>query len=163
MHNASYSTEKQINFFDQRLYTGVRTRRIFAFLIDYVLIFLLCIPVAIVIAILGVLTLGFGWTLYAVMFPLVALFYVYKTLGGPKQATKGMQFMDISLQKLDGSPVDGAIAIIHTVLFWCFNALLTPFILLASLFLSQKKTLHDLLLNTVVVRTDQLELITDKH
>lgn len=157
MHNAIYDTEKNINFYDSRLYSGVRTRRIFAFLIDYSIIFLLCIPAAIIIGLLGIITLSLGWALYAVMFPLVALFYVYKTLGGPKQATIGMQLMGISLQRLDSRPIDGAVAIIHTILFWCFNALLTPFILLVTLFNSQKKALHDILLNTVVVRTDFLK------
>lgn len=161
MYNASYdnNTTTHINFYDPRLYYGVRTRRVFAFLIDYFLILLLCIPAAIVIAVLGIITLSLGWMLYAVMFPLVALFYVYKTLGGPNQATLGMQFMGISLQRLDNRPVDGSIAIIHTVLFWAFNALLTPLILLVCLFTSQKKTLHDIFLNTVVVRTDAFNLL----
>ncbi|WP_188824064.1 RDD family protein [Brucella endophytica] len=140
---------------DWRLYQGVRTRRVFAFLIDYILILLLCIPVAIVIAVLGVATLGLGWMLYGIMFPLVALGYVAATLGGPRQATKGMQMMDIKLERLDGKPVDGMLAIVHTVLFWAGNVILTPLILLATLFLDRKRTVHDMLLGTVVVRADR--------
>ena len=46
-------------------------------------------------------------------------------------------------------------AVLHSVLFWALNALLTPFILLASLVLDRKRTVHDWLLGTVVARTDR--------
>ena len=90
---------------DARLYDGVLTKRMLAFVIDYVLIFLLLIPVAIVVALLGVLTLGLGWMLFGVLGPLTALAYVAMTLGGRRQATKGMQWMGIRLERLDGRPV----------------------------------------------------------
>ncbi|MBZ9655228.1 RDD family protein [Phyllobacterium lublinensis] len=137
---------------DWRLYQGVRTSRIFAFLIDYVIVFVLCIPVAVLIAILGVATLGLGWTLYGIMFPAVALGYVATTMGGARQATKGMQMMGLRLERLNGQKVDGLLAVVHTVLFWGLNVVLTPLILLATLFLDRKRTVHDLLLGTVVVR-----------
>lgn len=140
---------------DPRLYAGVRTRRMFAFLVDYILIFLLCIPVAIIVAILGVATLGLGWMLYSIMGPLVALGYVAATMGGKRQATVGMQMMDIKLERLDGRRVDGMLAMVHTVLFWAANVILTPLILLATLFLDRKRTVHDMLLGTVVVRADR--------
>ncbi|WP_420960058.1 RDD family protein [Brucella sp. IR073] len=140
---------------DWRLYQGVRTRRVFAFLIDYIFVLLLCIPVAFIIAILGIVTLGLGWLLYSIMIPLIALPYVALTLGGPRQATLGMRVMDIKLERLDGKPVDGMLAIVHTVLFWAGNVILTPLILLATLFLDRKRTVHDMLLGTVVVRTDR--------
>lgn len=139
---------------DVRAYDGVRTRRVLAFLIDYLLIVLLVIPTAVLVALLGVLTLGLGWMLYGIIGPLVALAYVAFTLGGRRQATKGMQWMGIRLDRLDGRPVDGLLAIVHTVLFWAGNAILTPLVLLATLFTDRKRTLHDLLLGTVVTRTD---------
>ena len=139
---------------DARLYDGVLSKRMLAFVIDYVLIFLLLIPVAIIVALLGVLTLGLGWMLFGVLGPLTALAYVAMTLGGRRQATKGMQMMGIRLERLDGRPVDGLLAMVHTVLFWAGNAILTPLILLATRFTDRKRTLHDLLLGTVVVRSD---------
>ena len=137
---------------DWRMYQGVRTSRIFAFLIDYLIVFILCIPVAIHIGVLGVATFGIGWMLYGIMFPGVALIYIATTLGGPRQATKGMQMMGLKLERLDGQKVDGLLAVVHTVLFWGLNVVLTPLILLATLFLDRKRTVHDLLLGTVVVR-----------
>lgn len=126
-----------------------------AFLIDYVIVFLLCIPVAIVIFILGIITLSLGWALYAIMFPVVALFYISRTLGGPQQATKGMQMMNIKLVRLEGGMVDPMLAIVHSVLFWGLNVVLTPLILLATLVTDRKRATHDLLLGTAVIRSDR--------
>ncbi|QDZ00934.1 RDD family protein [Nitratireductor mangrovi] len=140
---------------DWRVYEGVRSRRVFAFLVDYLIIGLLLIPFAILVFLLGILTLGLGWALFGILGPAVALIYVWNTLGGAGQATLGMQMMGIRLERLDGQRVDGLLAVVHTVLFWAGNAILTPLILLASLFLDRKRTLHDLLLGTVVTRSDR--------
>jgi uncharacterized RDD family membrane protein YckC len=141
---------------DARLYDGVRSRRIFAFLVDYLIVALLMIPFGIVVALLGIVTLGLGWLLFGILFPLVAILYVWMTLGGPEQATVGMRVMGIRLERLDGRPVDGLLAVVHSVLFWAANALLTPLVLLLTLILDRKRTLHDLLLGTVVVRSDRV-------
>lgn len=133
---------------------GVRTRRIMAFVIDYVLIALLILPFGLLVAALGVLTFGFGWALFAVLGPAVALIYVAMTLGGPRQATKGMQMMGVMIERLDGARIDGMTAIVHTVLFWASNAILSPLALVATLFTWRKRTLHDILLGTQVVRKD---------
>lgn len=140
---------------DVRLYDGVRTRRIFAFLIDYLIVALLMIPVGILVALLGILTLGLGWMLFGVLAPLVALVYVWNTLGSRNQATTGMRWMGIRLERLDGGRIDGMTAVVHSVLFWAGNVILTPLVLLATLFLDRKRTVHDLLLGTVVVRHDR--------
>jgi uncharacterized RDD family membrane protein YckC len=134
---------------------GVLTRRVFAFLIDALIVALLSIPVSIVIFFLGVFTLGLGWFLYAIMFPAIAIIYVAFTMGGEAQATVGMRANDIYLARLDGGRIDPITALVHSVLFWAGNVMLTPLILLVSLFADQKRTLHDLLLGTVVVRTSR--------
>jgi uncharacterized RDD family membrane protein YckC len=140
---------------DVRAYDGVRTRRVFAFLLDYLIVGLLSIPFAILIALLGLLTFGLGWALFGILVPAVALIYVWSTLGGRNQATVGMRMMGIRLDRLDGRPVDGLLAVVHSVLFWAGNVVLTPLILLVSLFADRKRTLHDLLLGTVVTRSDR--------
>jgi uncharacterized RDD family membrane protein YckC len=156
METRAFDGEIIVNRLDDvRLYEGVRTRRVFAFLMDYVIVLLLMIPFAILVALLGLFTLGLGWMLFSVLFPAVALVYVWSTLGGPRQATSGMQAMSIRLERLDGGQVDGMLAVVHTVLFWAGNVVLSPLILLATLFLDRKRTVHDLLLGTVVVRSDR--------
>lgn len=139
---------------DWRLYEGVRSRRVIAFILDYIFIGLLLVPAAIFVFILGVATLGFAWLLFLFLGPIVALLYVAITLGGENQATPGMRITGIRLERIDARPTDGLLAIVHTVLFWAGNAVFTPLILLATLILDRKRTVHDLLLGTVVVRDD---------
>src|SRR5262245_2157863 len=142
-------------FGDTRLYDGVLSRRVFAFLLDYMIVLLLLIPVGILVFLLGLLTFGIGWGLFGIIGPVVAIVYVWNTLGGRSQATLGMRAMGIRLDRLDGRPVDGLLAVVHSVLFWAGNVVLTPLILLVTLFADRKRTLHDLLLGTVVTRTDR--------
>ncbi|MCB8837519.1 RDD family protein [Aurantimonas sp. VKM B-3413] len=138
-----------------RLYSGVRTRRMVSFLIDYTIVLLLMIPAAIVVFFLGILSFGLGWSLYAILFPVVAIPYVGFTMGGSHQATPGMRFANVRVARLDGERVDPAIAVLHGVIFWAANAVLTPFVLLVALFTPRKQLLQDLLLGTVVVRNDR--------
>ena len=138
---------------DIALYDGVRTKRVLAFFIDYAIVLALCVPVAILIFFIGIFTLGLGFFLYPLLFLLVAIPYVGMSMGGPNQATPGMRMMGIRVARLDGRPVDFMLAVVHGVLFWALNAVLTPFILLATLVLDRKQTVHDWLLGTVVVRS----------
>jgi uncharacterized RDD family membrane protein YckC len=140
---------------DIRLYDGVRTRRVMAFVVDYVIVALLMVPVAIAVFLLGLVTFGIGWALFGAIFPLVALAYIWMTLGGPNQATMGMRMLSIRIARLDGRPVDGLVAVVNSVLFWAGNVLLTPLILLVTLFTDRKRALHDLLLGTVIVRSER--------
>ena len=43
---------------------------------------------------------------------------------------------------------------VHAVLFWAGNVLLSPLVLLISLFSPRKRLLQDFLLGTVVVRSE---------
>ncbi|MCK5750200.1 MAG: RDD family protein [Oricola sp.] len=130
----------------------MRTRRIFAFLIDYFMVFLLMVVAVPVIFLLGFATFGAAWLLYAIIGPLVALTYIGWTVGGPSHATIGMRLMDIRLERYDGRRIDFITAVVHAVLFWASAAIFLP-LLLAPLFLEDKRTLHDLALGTVVVRS----------
>jgi uncharacterized RDD family membrane protein YckC len=44
------------------------------------------------------------------------------------------------------------LALVHAIGFWFSVVVLTPFILLVSLFSPQKRLLHDIVLGTVVIR-----------
>jgi uncharacterized RDD family membrane protein YckC len=138
---------------DWRAYSGVLSRRIFAFILDYVIVGLLCIPAAIVLFFVSILTLGLGFLLYPALFIIVAGLYFGWTLGGPHQASLGMRAMGIAMVRIDGRPMDFLTAIVHLALFWILNSVLTPLILLAGLFIERSRLVHDLLLGTVIVRT----------
>ena len=131
---------------------GVRTARIFSFLIDYTIVALLSIPFAVIIGILGLLTFGLGWALYAVLPAMVAVIYLGLTMGGPNQATIGMSMMNIKIRKNEGGRVDPFLAVLHGVLFWVFASF--PPLLLISLISSKKRLLHDILLGTYVIKIE---------
>lgn len=138
---------------DYRAYSGVLSRRVFAFIIDYVLVALLWIPAAVVVFFLGILTLGLGFMLYPVLFVVVAAVYFGLSLGGPSQATPGMKAMGIAMVRVDGQKIDFMTAMVHLVLFWIINSVLTPLILLVGLFTDRSRLVHDLLIGTAAVRT----------
>lgn len=138
---------------DWRAYSGVLSRRVFAFLIDYAIVLLLCIPAAVIVFFLGVITLGLGFFLYPALFVIVAMLYFGMTLGGPSQATPGMRAMGIAMARMDGRRIDFLLSTVHIVLFWVINSVLTPLILLAGLFTERSRLVHDFLLGTVIVRT----------
>ncbi len=137
---------------DWRAYSGVLSRRIFAFILDYFIVALLCIPAAVVLFFISIATLGLGFFLYPALFVIVAGLYFGLTLGGPNQASLGMRAFGIAMMRTDGRPLDFMTAIVHLVLFWIINSFLTPLILLVGLFTDRGRLIHDLLLGTVIAR-----------
>lgn len=138
---------------DWRAYSGVLSRRVFAFLIDYLIVAALWVPAAVLVFFLGVLTLGLGFLLYPILFFIVAGLYFGLSLSGPSQATPGMRAVGIAMVRLDGRRIDFVTAIAHLALFWILNSVLTPLILLAGLFIERSRLVHDLLLGTAAIRT----------
>lgn len=138
---------------DWRAYSGVLSRRVFAFIVDYIIVALLCIPAGVLLFFVSILTLGLGFFLYPVLFILVAGLYFGWTLGGPYQASLGMRAMGITMVRVDGRRMDFLTAIVHLALFWILNSVLTPLIMLAGLFTDRSRLVHDLLLGTVIART----------
>ncbi|HLP67976.1 MAG TPA: RDD family protein [Rhizobium sp.] len=138
---------------DWRAYSGVLSRRVFAFIVDYLIIALLWIPAAVLVFFVGILTLGLGFLLYPILFFIVAGLYFGISLAGPFQATPGMRAMGIAMVRLDGRKIDFVTAIAHLALFWILNSVLTPLILLAGLFTERSRLVHDFLVGTATIRT----------
>jgi uncharacterized RDD family membrane protein YckC len=127
---------------------GVRTRRILALVVDFVLVGILA---AVLWTALLILTLGLSFFFLPPLFPLVAFFYNGLSVSGAKMGTPGMRAMDLEM-RLDqsGARVPFINAAAHAVLFylsWFF-----PLIFLVSLVDGEKRCLHDMLVGVVVVR-----------
>jgi uncharacterized RDD family membrane protein YckC len=138
------------------LFRGVLTRRVFAFLIDLVV---LTVPVVLgylFIAVFGVITLGLGWMLFWLAWPATvvwAVVYYGASLGGPHSATFGMRVMDLELRTWYGAPGYFVLGAMHAVLFWVSISFLTPLVLLVGLFNGRRRLLHDIVLGTVVINS----------
>ena len=133
-------------------YEGVRTRRAFAFLIDFAAVLFLMLVAYVVIAVLGIFTLGLLWFFLPAVWPVVAILYSVLAVGGPHSATPGMRFMGIGMRTVRGARLDYGIALLHALGFWFSIAILTPLVVVVALFTERKQLLHDLVLGTVAVR-----------
>jgi uncharacterized RDD family membrane protein YckC len=138
------------------LFRGVLTRRVFAFLIDLVV---LSVPVVlgyIFIFVFGIVTLGLGWMLFWLAWPATivwAIVYYGASIGGPHSATLGMRAMDLELRTWYGAPGYFVLGACHAVLYWISVSFLTPLVLLIGLFNGRRRLLHDMILGTVVINS----------
>jgi len=138
------------------LFRGVLTRRVFAFLIDLVVLSIPVILACVFIAVFGVVTLGLGWALFWLVSPasvIWALIYYGASLGGPHSATIGMRVMDLELRTWYGAPSYFVLGAMHAVLFWISVSVLSPLVLLVGLFNGRRRLLHDIVLGTVVINS----------
>ena len=136
------------------LYRSVLTRRVFAFLIDLVVLAIPVVLACMFITIFGVVTLGLGWGLFWLVSPasvIWAIVYYGASLGGPHSATLGMRVVDLQLRTLYGAPGYFVLGAAHAVLFWVLISFFTPLILLVGLFNGRRRLLHDMMLGTVIV------------
>ncbi|WGR91872.1 RDD family protein [Bradyrhizobium sp. ISRA443] len=138
------------------LFRGVLTRRVFAFLIDLVVLSVPVILAVLFIAIFGIVTLGLGWALFWLVSPasiVWAIVYYGASIGGPHSATIGMRMMDLELRTWYGAPGYFALGAVHAVLFWVTVSFLSPLVLLVGLFNGRRRLLHDIILGTVIINS----------
>jgi uncharacterized RDD family membrane protein YckC len=126
---------------------GVRTRRVLALGLDFLIVGGLSVALFV-----GLFILSFGMSaiLLPPLFPLVAFFYNGLTVSGPRRATPGMAFMGLEMRNMRFEPVTFLQAAVHAVLFyvtWMF-----PPLLLTTFFTSDKRLLHDILAEVIVLR-----------
>ena len=143
-------------YLQPELFRGVLTRRVFAFLIDLVVISVPVILGYLFIAVFGLITLGLGWALFWLAWPATviwAVVYYGASIGGPYSATLGMRVMDLELRTWYGAPGYFVLGAMHAVLFWISISFLSPFVLLVGLFNGRRRLLHDIVLGTVVINS----------
>ncbi|MEN3350952.1 MAG: hypothetical protein V7632_4587 [Bradyrhizobium sp.] len=138
------------------LFRGVLTRRVFAFLIDLVILSVPVILVALFILLFGLVTFFWGWALFGLLWPasiIWAIVYYGASIGGTHSATIGMRMMDLELRTWYGARGYFVLGAVHAVLFWVTMSFLTPLVLLVGLFSSRRQLLHDIVLGTVVINS----------
>ena len=145
----AYDPVKQPQLFD-----GVMSKRIIAFFVDAIIILLLTAVAAILVLVFGVITLGLGWLLLPIVFPIVGLGYNALTVGGPNSATVGQRLMGLELRMWFGGKVTPLIAAFHALLFWVSLYTLLGWLVnvLWAVFDPRKRCLHDILAGVVAIK-----------
>ncbi|TVR07268.1 MAG: RDD family protein [Salinarimonadaceae bacterium] len=134
---------------------GVLTRRLLAYLIDIFVILGFTLLVLVAILILGVVTFGIGWLLFAIAAPGAAILYTALTMAGPKQSTIGMRFCGLRvIDAASGGPIDALRAAVHALLFYLA---ISTFVIWAidiaiGVFRADRRLGRDLVVNLMVVR-----------
>jgi uncharacterized RDD family membrane protein YckC len=133
---------------------GVRTRRLTAFLFDFIAISILGAIFFVFVGFLGILTFGLAWLAIPAIYPLVALFYNGLSISGPKMGTPGMRAMDLEMRHMDGGRVSFLTAAVHAVIFYLswYTVVLGMINLIVSLVSNDKRCVHDMMAGVVVTR-----------
>jgi uncharacterized RDD family membrane protein YckC len=133
---------------------GSLSRRFFAYLLDIVFILGFTFVLWLAISLLGVITFGLGWALYAIL-PASGILYSAMTLGGSAQGTYGMRMMGLrGVQADTGAPVDWITAAVHALLFYVAAGtfLLWLVDIGVGMLRADRRTAHDLIVNVALVR-----------
>ena len=127
---------------------GVRTRRLMALAVDFVLVSL--ISGALYVSLL-VLTLGLSLFFLPPLWPIVAFFYNGISMSGARRGTPGMRAMDLEASLYgSGATPPFLNAAAHGAFFylsWFF-----PLVFLVTLVDADKRFLHDILSGLVITR-----------
>jgi uncharacterized RDD family membrane protein YckC len=129
---------------------GART---VAYMLDILFIFGFTAFLTLLITVVGLVTFGLGWTLFAVL-PASGIIYSAITVGGRRQSTIGQRMMGLRVVAPEtGARVDVLTAAVHALLFyvavstfllWCVDVAF-------GLARSDRRLAHDLLLGLAVV------------
>ncbi|HVI52992.1 MAG TPA: RDD family protein [Candidatus Sulfotelmatobacter sp.] len=134
-------------------YYGVTLRRMFAYGIDLVVLFIIIAAIHLMLGILTVASLGLLFPLHLLVVPLgVALLYHSLQLAGPSAATIGMRLMDLRAHRQEGGAPTLPQTLVHTVIFYGTLGLGAGILLLFALFNPQRRTIHDFLSGILILR-----------
>jgi len=122
-------------------------------MVDLVCIGALAIVVWCAFAVLWLLSLGLLGPVLWFLFGLLPLAYHTLLLSGRRSATFGMRWFDLELRSVSGERPGFLQALAQTALFYITVGLTCSLILLFALLNRRRRTLHDVLAGTVMVRT----------
>jgi uncharacterized RDD family membrane protein YckC len=138
--------------FNSEYYEGVVARRVFAYLIDLLLLGTIYVAAAFSGLLINIATFGLMSTLVMAALICLAPAYHVFTVGGPSAATPGMRLMGIEVRSFDNGPPDKLQAFVQIALFYVTVPATGGWILLFVLFNRHRRALHDVLSHTVVLR-----------
>ncbi|MEM9232442.1 MAG: RDD family protein [Pseudomonadota bacterium] len=134
---------------DSQFYEGVPVRRLAAFVIDMVVIFVLTAVSAFVLL---VATFGLSGPIIPLVITLTGFFYRYLMLK-QRSATIGMLLTGIEVRNSEGDKLDNTMAFLHTATYTA-TFIVTPLMLIGWFLMlsdSHRRLMHDSILGTVVI------------
>jgi uncharacterized RDD family membrane protein YckC len=133
---------------------GVMGGRIMAWIVDFLIVALLTWMICTVLVIVGFLTFGLAWMLIPIAAVGTLLAYVAITIGSARQATYGMRWAGLRVERVAGGRPDGLAAAVHALLFYVAAGTVALWCLTVTIGLLRRdrRMGHDLLTGLVVVR-----------
>ena len=132
-------------------YRGVVARRVFAYWVDIFCIALLVAFAWLVLWMLAIASLGLLSPLL-LMLGLIPVLYHTLSIGGPHSATPGMRLTGVEVRSWTGERPSYLQAFLQTILFYVTVYATWSLVLLVALFNERRRTLHDILAGTLVIR-----------
>jgi uncharacterized RDD family membrane protein YckC len=142
-------------------FRGVTMRRVLAYVIDGLVVLVLAIAVWVATGLLTVLSFGLLAPLQALAVALVPLAYHSLLIAAPGSATLGMRLFGLKVRSIAtdqdarGGRPTVLQAIIQVVTFYGSIAATGSLILIVALFNARRRTLHDWLAGTIVIKVPQ--------
>src|SRR5579885_148271 len=94
----------------------------------------------------------FAYWVDLLMLGLIPIFYHTLTIGGPRSATPGMSLTGVEVRSWTGERPNYLQAFVQTILFYVTVYPTWSLVLLIALFNERRRTLHDILAGTLVIR-----------
>lgn len=130
--------------------SGVRTRRVFAWMVDAVIVTGLTWLAGLVMVLLALPTIGFSFAA-APLLAFVGVFYAGLTMSGRGMSTWGQRMLGLMASTRSGERLDFITAAAHALIFWLTAPVFFAPALIAF-FNEEKRTLHDYLTGVIFTR-----------
>lgn len=150
-----FTPQSSVDLTDGRLYDGVLLRRSCAALLDFLIVSVIATVLwlancAATIGTLGLISLP-AFVLAPVVIHLLMCTYL---LAGSRGASFGMRACGIRVVNTEGKPIDHVQAFLTTAMFFATVPIFFP-ILMLGFFTERSRLLHDIVVGTVVLRSDR--------
>jgi uncharacterized RDD family membrane protein YckC len=152
--DADFAPRPAIDLTDSRLYEGVLLRRSCAALLDFLIVSVISTALWLANCVATIGTLGLVSLPAFILAPVVIhLLMCTYLLAGSQGASFGMRACGIRVVNVEGRPIDHIQAFLTTAMFFATVPIFLP-ALAVGFFTQRSRLLHDIVVGTVVVRSD---------
>ncbi|MEJ2119207.1 MAG: RDD family protein [Alphaproteobacteria bacterium] len=150
-HHQRSSEAAGTAFSDPAFVSDIVFKRVLAHVVDSAILLAVMAPIGFFMILAAIATLGLLIVPFAFAFLALRFLYYVGFTAGTRSATPGMRMLGIELRTASGGRPDFLQAFLRLTVYYVLVALLTPLILLVALFNAQRRAVHDMVSETVVV------------